>query len=203
MPKVSPEHMQARRDQIARAAIGEFTARGIHSTSMANIISASGLSAGAIYTHFAGKDDIIAYVSQAAIGGVLAGIRKALSASPLPSEGDVLLLIAEGIRVADVSPGLIVQVWGEAATNPSVRETANDVYAEALHFLREYSATWLVTNRGLASSEAEAQAAPRARVLLSAVYAHILKAALIADHDGAVHAQDFAALLTQQPPSEA
>ena len=45
MPKVSPEHMQARRDQIAHAAIAQFAQRGIHLTSIADIVTASELSA--------------------------------------------------------------------------------------------------------------------------------------------------------------
>lgn len=200
MPKVSPEYMQARRDQIARAAIAEFSERGIHSTSMANIIAASDLSAGAIYTHFDGKDDIIAYVSRAAVRGVLSGFEQALASRPLPDAGGILRFITKGIGQAEVSPGFIVQVWGEAATNPDVRATTNEVYAEALGFLRDYATRWLTESRGITPQAAAAEAPAHARVLLSAIYAHILQSALISDHDGEALALDFGRVLGGPTP---
>ncbi|WP_343956910.1 TetR/AcrR family transcriptional regulator, partial [Leucobacter albus] len=111
MPKVSAAHMQSRREQIVRAAIAEFSANGIHSTSMAAIIAASGLSAGAIYTHFSGKDEIIAFASQTAISGVFAGVEHALKDLPPQNEAAIFQLITAGINEAAVSPGFIVQVW--------------------------------------------------------------------------------------------
>ncbi|WP_240761915.1 TetR/AcrR family transcriptional regulator, partial [Micrococcus luteus] len=80
---------------------------------MANIIEASGLSAGAIYRHFSGKDEIIAYVARTAIESVFTGIRGLLDAEPLPSPTAVMTLIATRLNESDVSPGYIVQVWGE------------------------------------------------------------------------------------------
>lgn len=188
MPKVSAEHMQARRDQIARAAVEQFSRRGIHSTSMANIIEASGLSAGAIYTHFASKDEVITYAARSVIEGVFAGIEGALETEPPPDPEQVITLIAEAMRGADVSPGLIVQVWAEAAINPTVRQTANEIYALAFGHLREYVAVWLATRHGLDAREARAQATARARVLLSLIYAHILQAAMIDTHTSAAFA---------------
>lgn len=183
MPKVSAEHMQARRDQIARAAVEQFSRRGIHSTSMANIIEASGLSSGAIYRHFAGKDDIIAYVARAAIEGVFTGIRELFDTEPLPDPAEVMTLIAKRMDESDVSPGYIVQVWGEAATNPTVRRIANEFYTNALDFLREYLTIWLTASQGVDLRRARKQAASQARLMVSLVYAHILQDALIGDHD--------------------
>lgn len=192
MPKVSAEHMQARRDQIARAAIEQFSLRGIHSTSMANITEASGLSAGAIYTHFAGKDEIIAYVARTTIDGVFSGVQGLLDAEPLPNLDEVLGFITERIAHADVSSGLIVQVWSEAVTNTAVRQIANEVYTHALGFLREYVTIWLTASEGIDLRQAREQAPSQARVLLSLVYSHILQDALIDTHDRRVLASDYA-----------
>ena len=59
MPKVTVEHKEARRRQVLDAALACFEAKGLHGTTMQDIITASGLSAGAIYTYFASKDAII------------------------------------------------------------------------------------------------------------------------------------------------
>lgn len=198
MPKVSAEHMQARRDQIGRAAVEQFSRRGIHSTSMANIIEASGLSAGAIYRHFSGKDEIIAYVARTAIESVFTGIRGLLDAEPLPSPTGVMTLIAARLNESDVSPGYIVQVWGEAATNPTVRSIANEFYHSAFDFLREYLTVWLTTSQDIDLRGAREQAVSQASLMVSLVYAHILQDALIDGHDSQALADSITRLLPDQ-----
>lgn len=183
MPRVSAEHMQTRRDQIARAAAAQFAERGIHSTSMANIIDASGLSAGAIYRHFGGKEDIIAYVSRAAFERVFSGIETLIDAKPLPSPSRVIELISERLKDSDISTGLIVQISGEAVANPVVREAANEVYTHALGFLREYITVWLTTSENLDLRTARERAGAQSVVVLSLIYSHILQDALIDTHD--------------------
>jgi AcrR family transcriptional regulator len=59
VPKVSQEHMDARRQQILAAAVVCFARKGIHGSSMADICRESSLSAGAIYRHFASKQAIV------------------------------------------------------------------------------------------------------------------------------------------------
>jgi len=51
--------MDARRQQILEAAVACFARKGIHGSSIADICRESGLSAGAIYRHFSGKQEII------------------------------------------------------------------------------------------------------------------------------------------------
>lgn len=197
MPKVSAEHMQARRDQIAHAAVGQFSRRGIHSTSMANIIEASGLSSGAIYRHFAGKDEIIAYVARAAIQSVFTGIRGLLDAEgSLPAPAEVIALIAQRMAIAEVSSGWIVQTWGEAATNPAIRGIANEFYASAFDILREYLTVWLTTRQGVDLRSARERATREAGLMVSLVYAHILQDALIDGYDADGLADTLTVLLS-------
>ena len=82
MVRVSSEYMQARRDRIARAAIDQFSFRGIHLTSMSNIIEASGLSAGTIYNHFKGKNEIIAYVARTTCSELFAEVDARIAPGP-------------------------------------------------------------------------------------------------------------------------
>jgi AcrR family transcriptional regulator len=196
MPKVSAEHMQGRRDQIARAAVEQFSLRGIHSTSMTNIIDAAGLSAGAIYRHFSSKDEIIAFVARTAFSAVFAGIQGVLDTEPLPSPPEVMALIAEGMQKSEVSSGYIVQVWGEAATNATVRRIANEFYSSASEFLREYLTVWLTTRQSLELRQARVRAAAQARLMVSLVYSHILQDALIDGHEAATLVGDLDALET-------
>lgn len=194
MPRISPERRQARREQIARAAVEQFAARGIHSTSMANIIDASGLSAGALYTHFTGKDEIITYVARTTVSGIFTGFSELLHRSPPPSPGALMERITERIDSADVPVGFIVQVWSEAVTNPSVRDAANEVYGEAFGFLHQYSRSWLSTAGGLDGQQADAQAPRQARLFISLIYAHILQSSMLDSYETPTFLDDVAGL---------
>ena len=59
MPRLTDATKAARRAQIIEAAIDCFLERGYINTSMSDIIKASGLSSGSIYSHFSGKEDIL------------------------------------------------------------------------------------------------------------------------------------------------
>ncbi|WP_279788279.1 MULTISPECIES: TetR/AcrR family transcriptional regulator [Rothia] len=59
MPRLTDATKAARRAQIIEAAITCFLERGYINTSMSDIIKASGLSSGSIYSHFTGKEDIL------------------------------------------------------------------------------------------------------------------------------------------------
>ena len=59
MPRLTDATKAARRTQIIEAAITCFLERGYINTSMSDIIKASGLSSGSIYSHFTGKEDIL------------------------------------------------------------------------------------------------------------------------------------------------
>src|SRR5258705_1436233 len=59
MPRVSPQHEQAVRDRIVRAALGVFAEHGFHRATMQDVVRASGLSVGAIYTYFKSKSELI------------------------------------------------------------------------------------------------------------------------------------------------
>ena len=60
MPKVTEEHVEARRRQILSAALRCFAREGFHRTTMQDIFREADLSPGAVYSYFKGKDELIA-----------------------------------------------------------------------------------------------------------------------------------------------
>jgi len=58
-PKVTEAHLESRREQILDAAFTCFAHRGFHTTTMHEICAEAGLSAGAIYSYFSSKNEII------------------------------------------------------------------------------------------------------------------------------------------------
>lgn len=59
MPKVKPEHSDARRGAILDAAVRCFRSRGFHQTSIKEICAAGGFSPGALYLYFDSKEALI------------------------------------------------------------------------------------------------------------------------------------------------
>ena len=59
MPKVLPEYLETRRQQILDAAAACFARGGFHRTTMQDICSEAELSPGAVYRYFQSKEDII------------------------------------------------------------------------------------------------------------------------------------------------
>ena len=60
MPKLSQKEMEARRREIIAAAGRCFARKGIQATTMREIFTEAGMSAGAVYNYFKTKDDLIA-----------------------------------------------------------------------------------------------------------------------------------------------
>ncbi|ALV30472.1 TetR/AcrR family transcriptional regulator [Pannonibacter phragmitetus] len=60
MPRISPEKLEERRQQIRAAAARCFARKGIQATTMREIFAEAGLSAGAVYNYYKTKDDLIA-----------------------------------------------------------------------------------------------------------------------------------------------
>ncbi len=123
MPRVSQEHLDARRRQIVEAALRCFARNGIHPTSMHDIFREAGLSAGAVYRYFPSKDLLVAAV----VDQVLGMSQSAVEAEHGPQEGtdallDSLLGVFSGPGPGDedVRYGLALQIWAEAIRSPQV-----------------------------------------------------------------------------------
>ena len=58
MPKVTDEYREARRVEILRAAAACFTERGFRATHMRDVARRAGLSTGAVYRYFPGKEEL-------------------------------------------------------------------------------------------------------------------------------------------------
>ena len=85
MPKVSPEHLQARRRQILDGARRAFAEHGYEGATVARLEQATGLSRGAIFHYFADKQDLfveLAWDTNRRLGDVLVerGLDEALRA---------------------------------------------------------------------------------------------------------------------------
>lgn len=84
MARLSDVARSERRDSIIAAAAERFSSQGFHATSMAEIISDSGVAAGTVYMHFASKDDLIVATAEQALDGVARTLAGLLDRDPAP-----------------------------------------------------------------------------------------------------------------------
>ena len=124
-PKVSEQHVEARRKQILDAAFACFAREGFHQTTMQDICREAGLSPGAVYGYFRSKEEIIE-----------ASCQECQQDLPLfEGAADKLDTLGVFMELADLSFGRLaeteaetaipvhVQLWSEALRNPRIKET--------------------------------------------------------------------------------
>ena len=126
MPRVSAAHEQEVRDRILTAALRVFSEKGYHNATIADVVRESGLSVGAIYTYFTGKDELIRLsCDQIATQGLdQLAERLAPATSTAERMAIAIRLYVESIDEYEDAPGQItlLQAWAEADREPVVRE---------------------------------------------------------------------------------
>lgn len=126
MPRISAAHEQEVRDRILDAATRVFAAKGYHGSTIADIVRESGLSVGAIYTHFSGKDELVRLTCDQVAARGLDELAARLTPATTTAErmAIAIRLYVETIDDYEGAPGQItlVQAWAEADREPGVRE---------------------------------------------------------------------------------
>lgn len=173
MPKVSEQYREVRRTQIIEAAREVFSRQGLARTSMTDLVTATGMSMGALYRYFASKEELIAAVAEGRDGTVRGDF---VAESPDELLARLLSHVsgAEGVPHARLS----AQIWGEAAIRPAVAEMARVRHTA----LRDHLVACLRDTRG-AEGTADPEDADVADVVLAALvgYANLVAAGFDVD----------------------
>ena len=126
MPRVSAAHEQQVRDRIVSAAVRVFSEKGYHGSTVADVVRASGLSVGAIYTYFPSKEALFLQSCDLLAGRGLEEL--AIRLAPIESTPDrlaaAIAYYVETIDDFDGDPGQVslVRAWAEADGESGVRE---------------------------------------------------------------------------------
>ena len=146
MPKISDERRAERRAQIIDAARRCFQRDGVHATTMDDIVRASGLSAGAVYSYFKSKDEL----TLASLTANLSGLQEALVPhlqEPVPGPGPLLaaiagLIVSYSARDGYDSRRIAIMGWGEAQRNEAFRAVLRRFYLGFRDELRKVAESW-------------------------------------------------------------
>ncbi|MEV5846684.1 TetR/AcrR family transcriptional regulator [Streptomyces sp. NPDC051985] len=178
MPKVTQQHMDARRKQILDAARRCFLRDGFHSTSMQDLFAEAQLSAGAVYRYFTSKDEMILAIAEDNMRDVLDITLAVAENQQGRSMGEVMAELLDVIRVKSVEEdvaGLAVLVWGEAMRNRSLAQGMDHfmgrIRANLITLVREHQ-----ENGGL---PVDVSAEAIASTMLSILPGYILQVALL------------------------
>ena len=196
MPRITEERRDARREQIIDAARACVLEHGLESVSMEMIIARSGLSTGAVYRYFTGKDQIM----NAAVLSGTAGLGQALAPvlanpDPPPPAEFVGQVISAGLGYAVREGGddltrMAIHGWSHAQSDPALKATTLAVYRGLRDRFAETVTRWQAA--GTVSPDADPAAI--AQLILSIGLGFIAQRTLAGDADPVAHVAALAAL---------
>lgn len=148
MPKVSKAHLEARRQQILDAAIDQFVRHGFDGTTMVDIVSAAGISAGNVYRYFRTKEDLIHAIIDLAVEQNVTAMVRQIRINPAPDPVEALVdqlrvlervLLSENANIAKILP----EVWAVVIRTPTLQARMQRLFRDLYRTFTELSKAYL------------------------------------------------------------
>lgn len=180
MAKLSEEQKLARRMQILNAGWRCFDRNGLHATRMDDIIAEAGLSAGAVYSYFKNKDDLVVAALTTSMTGLAERLRPMLE-SDNPAPPAVLLEdIAGAVEAFAARDGfdlkrIALLGWAESQRNEQLKTIMGAFYEAFLAQFGGCVAKWKASGLVAASADAE----HLSRALLALLLGYTVQAAVV------------------------
>jgi AcrR family transcriptional regulator len=117
------ERQERTRSELVAAASAVFRARGFHAATLEEIAEAAGYSKGAVYSNFAGKDDLFVAVLDARYAGILDKHRDRMSraASAPAALRAAAAQLAEDARADPGWAPVMIEFWTYATRDERMR----------------------------------------------------------------------------------
>jgi TetR/AcrR family transcriptional regulator, transcriptional repressor of aconitase len=164
MPKLTDDHRKAQEERFVDAARRCFTRLGVEGTSMEDIRTEAGVSAGLMYRYFGSKDEMIG----AAIAGGWAEFEVLIaeageSKQAATPEGYLRLLLNNLVQLRYQHPGvdlfkLAIQGWAHAQARPKAQDVISESFARQLESYRAVATRWTTPRKAPAAATAIAAA---------------------------------------------
>jgi TetR/AcrR family transcriptional regulator, transcriptional repressor of aconitase len=196
MPRITEERRQARREQVLEAARACLQEHGLEAVSMEMIIARSGLSTGAVYGYFKGKDEIIdAAVTEgtAELAEVLLPILGNPEPPPLPELlGQVLRSIVDfGADERGIDRLLVsLHGWSHSQSDPDLKAATRTGYRRLRNAYAKVVRRW----QAAGTFDPTADARGMAELLTSITLGFVAQRALAGDADVRAHVGALEAL---------
>jgi AcrR family transcriptional regulator len=197
MPRITDERREARREQVLEAARACLQEHGLEAVSMEMIIARSGLSTGAVYGYFKGKDEIIsAAVTEgtAKLGQQLVPILTNPQPPPLPKLFEQLLraIVDFGQPERGIDRLLVaLHGWSHSQSDPELKAATRAGYRRLRELFAGTVRRWQAD--GTFDSAADPDAV--AELLTSMCLGFVAQRALAGDADVQAHVAALEALI--------
>ncbi|MGV9523803.1 TetR/AcrR family transcriptional regulator [Streptomyces griseus] len=202
MARVSQEHLDARRRQILGGAARCFARNGFHGTSMQDVLKEAGLSAGAVYRYFPGKEDIIAAITEETFAVIRGAFEEAARTAPPPTPDALLGKVLGGVLAGQVHglerrifAALVVQLWSETLRDERLAALLDEGYAT----MRVAWAKLVDAYRSARILESDVPADHVARTMIATAQGFIVQEALFGDVRPEVLANGLRGLMSMNP----
>ncbi len=204
MPRVTDEYREAKRAEILAAAAELFARNGFHATSMADIIAATGMSAGAVYRYFRSKDELIAAVAASALHAADQVFARLLEGGATPSPAEAVISIIDGMAKGVIPDSsslgvdvtrIVLQVWAEAGRNSDIGRHVEATYLRLRGHHAEVARRWQAAGNLPADADPEAVGA----AMLGLVQGYLIQNLLIQDTPKVGYIAGVEALLGSKP----
>ena len=192
MPRVSDDYRRARRDEIARAAIRCLERKGVHDTSIADIVEESGLSTGAIYSHFTSKSELARYIVAEYLFPRLQDLEHS---AEVRSPREMLETMLKVFTEDGLPTRIVVQFWGEAAVGGELREEMMRTAARLRETIARALLPWARTQSSR-EADADALARERTRAVISLAQGYVANTAVFGPREPREYVDSVVAALT-------
>ena len=183
MPRITAERRAANRSQIVAAARRCFSRDGFHQTSMPDIAAEAGVSVGAPYRYFAGKEEIILEIAGDAFRVMFAPVERLVeeagdvtvaglvAAAINPVSGEAVVDEAGQAVPVDELLRCAVQAWGELLRHEGLRQQAEAGFEQ----VRRHIADALRHGRRAGTVPSELDPGRGARVVMALLHGFVLQ----------------------------
>ena len=133
MPKLKPEELESRRQEIVDAARACFLRSGFHRTTTDEICREAAITPGGLYHYFGGKDEIIAAVIQQSANEVVGRLHTMLeeAGNMRAAFGDLAAFFMEQMHDPNIDNvmRLDIEIWAEALKNEKLYQSSQAGWA--------------------------------------------------------------------------
>lgn len=185
MPRLTQATKQARRDHIAASAMECFARQGFTATSMQDIIEASGVSAGAFYSHFTSKTELVRTVAMTVLdtkytqlGIAPERVDAALALSP----GEIVEAVLSDAVMIGNAP-ILLQVWSEAPSDPELSGLVKEFFAKAQVAVKRVLLNWLRDTHKGSDEQMDHMLECAFDVTIAALHGLMVRIAVVPDED--------------------
>ncbi len=190
MPRITESHRAAQEERFIDAARRCFTRLGVEGTSMEQIRTEAGVSAGLMYRYFASKDDMIRAAITASMAEFEDIVADTVVAEQAATPAGYLRLLLDKLRTfRRHSEGvdlfkLAIQGWAHAQSRPEAKSIVLKSFARQLKSFRDLAAQW-TTDDAADATDTTDKADATALAIGGAVIGYIVQGAFL-DADVAV-----------------